>query len=487
MVFSSITFLTGFLPIVLLLYFLLPAKGRNSHRMRNTLLFVMSLIFYAWGEPVYVILMIISTFADYSFALYADRWNRLGNRKKARRAIYATVIFNLGMLGFFKYTDFLIGTVNGLLDLQIPLLELPLPIGISFYSFQTMSYTIDVFRGEAKPQKSPLDLGAYVALFPQLIAGPIVRYSTIAEQLQQRRENLDQFSDGFCRFIVGLGKKVLIANQVGYVFAQLSTPVLEAAGEVAAGTAAIAGGSISVAGAWLGITAYALQIYFDFSGYSDMAIGLGRMFGFEFCENFNYPYIAKSITDFWRRWHISLSSWFRDYVYIPLGGNRAGRFKQYRNLLVVWMLTGIWHGANWNYVLWGLYYALLLVLEKTFLGKWMNRLPSVLQHIYTLLLVLIGWVIFAMEDMTAMGIWFKAMFGGAELVDTQVMFYLKNYGAILLIGTAAAFPWWKRIQRQMENRAIGKVVQAVLWIGLFVLCLAFLVGDTYNPFLYFRF
>ena len=280
---------------------------------------------------------------------------------------------------------------------------------------------------------------------------------------------------------------VLIANQVGYVFAQLSTPVLEAAGEVAAGTAAIAGGSISVAGAWLGIAAYALQIYFDFSGYSDMAIGLGRMFGFEFCENFNYPYIAKSITDFWRRWHISLSSWFRDYVYIPLGGNRAGRFKQYRNLFVVWMLTGIWHGANWNYVLWGLYYALLLVLEKAFLGKWMNRLPSVLQHIYTLLLVLIGWVIFAMEDMTAMGIWFKAMFGGAELVDTQVMFYLKNYGAILLIGTAAAFPWWKRIQRQMENRAVGKVVQAVLWIGLFVLCLAFLVGDTYNPFLYFRF
>ena len=483
MVFSSITFLPGFLPIVLLLYFILPVKGRNSHRMRNTLLFVMSLIFYAWGEPIYVVLMMISTFADYSFALYAVRWNRLGNRKKARRAVYATVVFNLGMLGFFKYTDFLIGVVNGLLDLQIPLLNLPLPIGISFYSFQTMSYTIDVFRGEAKPQHNPLDLGAYVALFPQLIAGPIVRYSTIADQLQNRKESVDSFSDGFCRFIVGLGKKVLIANQVGYIFTQLSTPVM-AAGAAAAGSAA---GSISVAGAWLGIVAYALQIYFDFSGYSDMAIGLGRMFGFKFLENFNYPYIARSITDFWRRWHISMSSWFRDYVYIPLGGNRTGKFKQYRNLLVVWLLTGIWHGANWNFILWGLYYAVLLMAEKAFLGKVVRKLPVVFQHLYAMFLVLIGWVIFSMEDLGAMRLWLNAMFGGAELVDAQAIFYLKNYGTCLLIGIAAAFPWWKRLQQKAQEHTVGKAAQTVLWIVLFVMCLAFLVSDTYNPFLYFRF
>ncbi len=476
MVFSSITFLTGFLPIVLVLYYLLPAKGRNSHRMRNTLLFVMSLLFYAWGEPIYVILMIISTFADYSFALYADHWNQKGDRRRARRAVYATVIFNLGMLGFFKYTDFIIGSINGLLGSDIPLLELPLPIGISFYSFQTMSYTIDVYRGEAKPQKSPLDLGAYVALFPQLIAGPIVRYSTIAEQMQGRRESLDRFSDGFCRFIVGLGKKVLIANQVGYVFSQLS-----AAANSSAGT------TLSVVGAWLGIIAFALQIYFDFSGYSDMAIGLGRMFGFEFLENFNYPYIAKSITDFWRRWHISLSSWFRDYVYIPLGGNRVGRFKQYRNLLVVWLLTGIWHGANWNFVLWGLYYAVLLMVEKAFLGKWIQKLPSVLQHAYALLLVLIGWAVFAIEDLGLILIWLQTMFAGDIWIDQQALFYLKNYAAVLLVGIAAAFPWWKGLLEKAKNGKALQVVQAVFWIGLFVLSIAFLVSDTYNPFLYFRF
>lgn len=474
MVFSSITFLTGFLPIVLVLYYLLPAKGRNSHRMRNTLLFVMSLLFYAWGEPIYVILMIISTFTDYGFALYAERWNQRGDHRRARRAVYATVIFNLGMLGFFKYTDFIIGSLNGIFKLDIPLLNLPLPIGISFYSFQTMSYTIDVFRGEAKPQKSPLDLGAYVALFPQLIAGPIVRYSTIAEQLEERRETLDRFSDGFCRFIIGLGKKVLIANQVGYVYTQLST-------------ASLSGGSLSVLGAWLGIIAFALQIYFDFSGYSDMAIGLGRMFGFEFLENFNYPYVAKSITDFWRRWHISLSSWFRDYVYIPLGGNRVGRFKQYRNLLVVWLLTGIWHGANWNYVLWGLYYAVLLMVEKAFLGRWIQKLPAVLQHMYTLLLVLIGWVIFAIEDLGLMLKWLQTMFAGGVWIDHQAIFYLKNYASCLLIGIAASFPWWRGLLEKVKNSKVLQVGQAVLWICLFGMCLAFLVSDTYNPFLYFRF
>lgn len=472
MVFSSVTFLTGFLPMVLLLYYVLPKRGKHPMRIRNTLLFLASLVFYAWGEPVYVILMLISTFADYAFALYADCWNQKGDRRRARRGVYASVLVNLGMLGFFKYTDFIIGSLNGLLGCEIPLLHLPLPIGISFYSFQTLSYTIGVYRGEARPQRSPLDLGAYVALFPQLIAGPIVRYSTVAEQLQERKESLDSFSDGFCRFIVGLGKKVLLANQVGYVFAQLS-----------------ASPRPSVAGAWLGALAFGLQIYFDFSGYSDMAIGLGRMFGFEFLENFNYPYIARSITDFWRRWHISLSSWFRDYVYIPLGGNRGGRAKQYRNLLIVWLLTGIWHGASWNYVLWGLYYAVLLVAEKALLGKWLVRLPSALQHLYTLLLVLVGWVIFAFEDLSQMGLWLQTMFGlgGGALIDRQTLFYLKNYAACILLAIAASFPWWKSLLEKVRSSRALQTVQAVLWLALFVLSIAFLVSDTYNPFLYFRF
>lgn len=467
MVFSSLTFLLGFLPVVFLIYYLFPKSGRN------TFLFLASLVFYAWGEPVYVILMLLSTAADYSFALYADHWNQKGDHRKARRAVYATVIFNLGMLGFFKYTDFLIGNLNSLLGCQIPLLKLPLPIGISFYSFQTMSYTIDVYRGDAKPQKSPLDLGAYVALFPQLIAGPIVRYSTVADQLNNRKETFDQFSEGFCRFIIGLGKKVMLANQVGIIFTELSQVPAQ---------------QLSVCGAWLGTIAYTLQIYFDFSGYSDMAIGLGKMLGFEFPENFRYPYAARSITDFWRRWHISLSSWFRDYVYIPLGGNRKGTFKTYRNLLIVWFLTGFWHGANWNFILWGLYYALLLMAEKAFLGKWLQQCPRWLQHVYTLLLVMIGWVFFAIEDIGTAGLWLKAMFGGcAAIWDSAAWYYARNYGCALVIAAAAAFPWWRSLLQKVQNSRILSVVQTALWIGLFGLCLAFLISDTYNPFLYFRF
>lgn len=468
MVFSSVTFLLGFLPLVLLGYYMMPKKARNCF------LFLVSLIFYAWGEPIYVILMLVSTLADYSFALYAYRHNQRGERKKARRAVYATVLFNLGALCFFKYTDFILETVNQLMGLQLPLLHLPLPIGISFYSFQTMSYTIDVYRGDAEPQKNPLDLGAYVALFPQLIAGPIVRYSTIAEQLNHRSETLDKLSDGMCRFVIGLGKKVLIANQVGIVFTKLSqTPI----------------GNLSVAGAWLGAFAFMLQIYFDFSGYSDMAIGLGKMFGFDFLENFRYPYIARSITDFWRRWHISLSSWFRDYVYIPLGGNRGSKFQRYRNLFVVWLLTGIWHGASWNYVLWGLYYAVLLMIEKAFLGKLIDRLPALFQHVYTLLFVLIGWVIFSLEDLGVLGYWLKTMFGfgNAALVNDSALFYLKNYAFSLITGILAAFPWWKGWLARWEKNQWVQILQGVLWIGLFVVCLAFLVSDTYNPFLYFRF
>ena len=471
MVFSSITFLLGYLPIVLAIYYLSPRK------VRNYFLFFASLLFYAWGEPVYVVIMILSTVADYSFALYADYYNQKGDHKKARRAIYATVIFNLGALGFFKYTDFILGALNGAFHWNIPLLGLPLPIGISFYSFQTMSYTIDVYRGEAKPQKNVLDLGAYVALFPQLIAGPIVRYTTIEHQLNHRKENLDQFSQGVCRFITGLGKKVLIANQVGVVFAQISQ---------------VAPGELSVLSTWLGAIAYSLQIYFDFSGYSDMAIGLGKMLGFDFLENFNYPYIAKSITDFWRRWHISLSTWFRDYVYIPLGGNRKGLKKQYRNIFIVWMLTGIWHGANWNYIIWGLYYAILLMLEKAFLGKWIAKLPSAFQHVYTLLLVVISWVIFSIEDLSLLGSWLQTMFSlnGAPLVSTDALFYLKNYATVIVFGIIASLPWKPVLQRRLAGaggQRLIRVAQPVLLVGLFTICMAFLVSDTYNPFLYFRF
>ncbi len=465
MVFSSVTFILGYLPLVLILYYLAPRRARNG------ILFLLSLLFYAWGEPVYVILMLISTAADYSFALYADRWNQKGKHKKARRAIYATVIFNLGMLGFFKYTDFLIGTMNSVLGTELPLLNLPLPIGISFYSFQTMSYTIDVYRGEAKPQKSPLDLGAYVALFPQLIAGPIVRYTTIAHELNHRQESWDQVSEGLSRFMIGLGKKVLIANQVGQVFAALTASGAE---------------ELSILSAWLGAVCFALQIYFDFSGYSDMAIGLGKMLGFNFLENFNYPYIAKSITDFWRRWHISLSSWFRDYVYIPLGGNRKGKRKQYRNIFIVWLLTGIWHGAGWNFVIWGLYYAAWLLLEKALLGRYLTKLPKILQHAYALLIVLIGWVIFSIEDLAMMKLWLQTMFGlsGAPLLSKGALFYLKNYGICIIMGMVASIPWHKKWHWKETKLA---VLENVIWIGLFIICMAFLVSDTYNPFLYFRF
>lgn len=465
MVFSSVTFILGYLPLALILYYIAPRRARNG------ILFLLSLLFYAWGEPIYVILMLISTAADYSFALYADRWNQKGDHKKARRAVYATVIFNLGMLGFFKYTDFMIGTVNSIWGADLPLLNLPLPIGISFYSFQTMSYTIDVYRGEAKPQKNPMDLGAYVALFPQLIAGPIVRYTTIAHELNHRKESWDQVSEGLSRFMIGLGKKVLIANQVGQVFA-----VLSAAGQE----------ELSILAAWIGAICFALQIYFDFSGYSDMAIGLGKMLGFNFLENFNYPYVARSITDFWRRWHISLSSWFRDYVYIPLGGNRKGKRKQYRNIFIVWLLTGIWHGAGWNFVIWGFYYAVWLLLEKAVLSRYLDKLPRICQHVYTLLVVLIGWVIFSIEDLSMMKLWLQTMFGlnGASLLSKGALFYLKNYGICIMMGIAASIPWYKKWRWNDQKRG---VLQSIALIGLFVICMAFLVSDTYNPFLYFRF
>ena len=474
MVFSSIMFLFRYLPIVLAFYFLTPK------RLRNTVLFLASLFFYAWGEPVYVGLMLFSTLVDYTHGRLVYKLKQKHETGKARLVVASSVGINLALLGFFKYADFLIGNLNMLPGIDIPLLKLTLPIGISFYTFQTMSYTIDIYRGEALPQRSMISFGAYVALFPQLIAGPIVQYHTVAEELEEREETADEFAAGVMRFVSGLGKKVLLANNIGLLWDAVR--VREA-------------GELPVLLAWLGITAYSFQIYFDFSGYSDMAIGLGRMFGFHFPENFNYPYISRSITEFWRRWHISLGSWFRSYVYIPLGGNRRGLWIQLRNIAVVWLLTGIWHGASWNFLVWGAYFGILLILEKLF---WLDFLEKhrILSHIYTILLVWTGWAFFAFDDMGMAIQYLKAMAGGcsAGLVNRETLYLLFNYAGMLAILIPAATPypglWLGKLQSRLalrEKTRILAVLQLSFVALVFLLSTAYLVDATYNPFLYFRF
>lgn len=469
MVFSSLLFMFRFLPIVLILYFLAPKK------LKNGILFLASLVFYAWGEPVYVLLMLFSTVVDYFHGYMTARFKEQGKMGLAKLMVLFSMIVNLGLLGFFKYSDFLIGNVNQLFGTALPYLNLALPIGISFYTFQTMSYTIDIYRGDAPVQKNIISFGAYVALFPQLIAGPIVRYSTIAEQLNHRRESVDGFSDGIMRFTAGLGKKVLLANNIGLLWELIRDMPLD---------------GLPVLTAWLGALAFAFQIYFDFSGYSDMAIGLGRMFGFHFLENFNYPYESKSITEFWRRWHISLGTWFREYVYIPLGGNRKGMAKQIRNIMAVWLLTGFWHGASWNFVLWGLYFGIILMAEKMFLLRILNRLPAWLQRVYTLVLVLVSWVIFAHDSVMQGLSYLKVMFGmgNTAFMNQETMYLLINYGIMLVLLMLAAthFPkkWAELMLKKPELREISAVcfVLAVLLIST-----AYLVDASYNPFLYFRF
>ncbi|MDO4632733.1 MAG: MBOAT family O-acyltransferase [Eubacteriales bacterium] len=471
MVFSSLLFLFRFLPVVLILYYMLP------QRCRNYVLLLCSLFFYAWGEPKYVLLMLTSITVDYVVARQIERSRRNGNR--GRGWLLVSVIYNLSVLGFFKYTDFLIGTVNTLFHTSIPLTGIPLPIGISFFTFQTMSYTIDVYRGMTTAQKNWFSYGTYVSMFPQLIAGPIVQYKTIADQLQHREETSDTFAEGIARFMAGLGKKVLLANNIGVLWDTVSTMEL---------------GTLPAATAWLGAAAYTLQIYFDFSGYSDMAIGLGEMFGFRFLENFNYPYTSKSITEFWRRWHISLGAWFREYVYIPLGGNRHGVLKQIRNLAVVWILTGIWHGASWNFVLWGIYYGMLLILEKFLLKRLLEKLPGWLRQCYTLLLVVLGWVIFAFDDLKNVIVYLKAMFGGTGVgfADATTIYLLYNYAVLLVICILGAGTLPKRAASGLVNRLkADSSLQVILRLGLyaviFLLSTAYLVNATYNPFLYFRF
>ena len=473
MIFSSLLFLFRFLPAVLVLYYLAPRP------LRNLVLLLCSLVFYAWGEPVYIILMIVSILVSYTGGILVDRFKTQGKRRAARAALLGSSVVSLSLLGFFKYADFLIGTVDSLTGAGINLLKIALPIGISFYTFQTMSYTIDVYRGEAKVQKNLISFGAYVTMFPQLIAGPIVQYKTIDRQLRTRKETAGQFAYGIHRFMIGLGKKVLLANNAGALWDTVSS---------------MEHTQIPVAMSWMGLAAYTFQLYFDFSAYSDMAIGLGHMFGFRFLENFNYPYISKSITEFWRRWHISLSTWFRDYVYIPLGGNRVGVWKHIRNILVVWMLTGIWHGASWNFVLWGLYYGVLLLIEKFVLGKYLKKLPGVFQHIYCMFFVMLGWNLFVFDDMSA-GISFaRALFGtyGAGFCSRETLYLLYNNAVLLVLLILGSTQLPARAGNWICAKLRGKetlltIVKNVFYVGIFLLSVAWLVDASYNPFLYFRF
>ncbi len=467
MVFSSLLFLFRFLPLALLVYYAVP-KG-----WRNLVLFISSLIFYAWGEPVYVGLILFSTLVDYTAGRITAYFKEKGNQKCAKGAVLGSVCVNLALLGFFKYADFFARALQAACSIDVPEPGLALPVGISFYTFQTMSYTVDVYRGDARVQKNFIAFGAYVALFPQLIAGPIIRYKTVAEQLNERSESVNLFFQGILRFTVGLGKKVLLANQIGMVWQEAAAFGLD---------------SLSTASAWIGIAAFTFQIYFDFSGYSDMAIGLGKMFGFTFTENFDYPYESKSITEFWRRWHISLGTWFKEYVYIPLGGNRKGPFCQMVNIGVVWFLTGLWHGANWKFVLWGAYYGLLLVMEKFLWKPVLTKLPAWAGHIYTMLAVMVGWSLFAWQDMRdGMG-YLAALFfrSKAGLWDSQAAYlFLSNAGLFLAAAVGATSICRRAAAKESPAR---RDAIAVLYVAvIFTACLAMLVNSSYNPFLYFRF
>ena len=468
MLFSSIVFLFTFLPAVVILYYLLPV------RFRNVILLLASLVFYAWGEPVYLFLMLLSILFNYFSGL--DIARNLQDKRAAKRSLVFNLIINLAVLGFFKYEGFVLDTLNGILPVHISYHALPLPIGISFYTFQILSYIIDVYRGNVKVQTNLPNFALYVTMFPQLIAGPIVQYADVDEQLASREVSRTKFEEGSMYFIRGLAKKVLLANTSGMIFTEVS---------------GLAKGNIAVMTAWLGAFAYMFQIYFDFSGYSDMAIGLGKMFGFEFNMNFNYPYVSKSITEFWRRWHISLSSWFRDYVYIPLGGNRVSKIKHIRNLLIVWFLTGLWHGAAWNFVAWGLYYGVILIIEKYLLSPVLDRLPDVVRHIYSIVLVVIGWVLFFSSSFGQAADYIRVMFGaGAHgFADRESMYLLTSnliLWLILIFGSTPLvhFRYEHMLRTKKWNTTI---INSVVYVALFIVCIAYLVTETYNPFLYFRF
>lgn len=459
-----------FLPVVIAAYFLCP------RRLRNIVLLVSSLFFYAWGEPVYILIMLFSTGFDFMNGLLLERFDNMQKYKAKKTVIILSVVVNIGILCFFKYTDFVITNINELTGSAIGLLQIALPIGISFYTFQTLSYTIDVYWGRVKAQHNLLDFATYISMFPQLIAGPIVRYSDVEHEIHFRKTDLTMVVQGAQRFLLGLGKKVLLANQIGMVWNDISSM-----------------GQLNTSLAWLGAIAYTFQIYFDFSGYSDMAIGLGKIFGFKFPENFIYPYQSTSITEFWRRWHITLSSWFREYVYIPLGGNRKGFPRQIFNLFIVWGLTGLWHGAGWNFILWGLYFFVILIVEKSFLLKLFEKCPVFIRHIYSVLLIVISWVIFATPDLSTAGEFLKAMFGIGVSAGGGMAGYMWKTHAVLIIILALGSTQLPKI---LWRAGLKKIFAKAKWrmLSLNILCLivlflslAFLVGDTYNPFLYFRF
>ncbi len=464
MLFSSITFLYYFLPCVLILYLIVPKQ------LKNFVLMVSSLLFYAWGEPKYIILMAVSIACGYGSGLLIEKFR---GKVGAKIVLWIFTVICLGLLGYFKYADFFIENFNAVTGLSVQLLQLALPIGISFYTFQILSYAIDVYRGEVAAQRNPISLAAYVALFPQLIAGPIVRYADVAAQLNERTHTLSKTAQGIRRFMIGLSKKIFIANILGELCAEWGSTT-----------------DNSVLFCWMYAIAYSLQIYFDFSGYSDMAIGLGKLFGFDFLENFNYPYISKSITEFWRRWHMSLGTWFRDYVYIPLGGNRGSKLMWLRNILIVWLLTGFWHGAAWNFIIWGLYFAVFLVAEKLFLLKYLKK-SKILSHIYVLVLVVISFVIFGAADMGQALLCLKGMAGlnGLPLVSAEAVYYLRSYGLIFLLAFVGATPLPKLAASALQKKAdtLVGILEPCLLAVLLLMTTSYLVNGSFNPFLYFRF
>lgn len=470
MVFSGFVFLLVFLPVVLVLYYICPRF------LRNAVLLLASLVFYAWGEPIYVLLMLGSIVLNYIFGLFIGTAKKHDNVILSKVFLVCDIILNLVPLCFFKYTDFAINTINSVSGAGLATLGIALPIGISFYTFQTMSYTIDVYKGVVKPQVNILNFATYVALFPQLIAGPIVQYKTVEAELSGRRESIADFSYGVYRFSIGLAKKVLLANQAGAVFDAISNST-----------------NLSTAGAWLGALMYTFQIYFDFSGYSDMAIGLGRMFGFHFLENFDHPYISRSVTEFWRRWHISLGTWFREYVYIPLGGNRHGLGRQMINILIVWALTGLWHGAGFNFILWGLYYGILLLIEKTFMLKVWNKIPRFFGMIFTFFVAIIGWTIFAITDMNELLNYLKIMFFGAELCNSTAVYYFTENMILLVVLVLCSLDFSKIFKKifmvkEGAEENIALVIARSIWMVLMLaVSITFLAAGSYNPFLYFRF
>ncbi len=468
MVFSSLTFLYVFLPIVLIAYYLVPM------RLKNIVIFISGVLFFAWGEPVYVLLMLFTTVVDYTAGRLIDKFD---DRPKLRTVfLLMSVVIDLGLLATFKYSSFLIQNINELFGTQIVDPQLPLPIGISFYTFQSMSYSIDMYMRNIKVQKSLINYISYVSLFPQIVAGPIVRYQDVADEIDHRSITTSKVSQGIGIFLLGLGKKVLIANNIGALWTTVKATDIS---------------QLSTLTAWLGILAFTFQIYFDFSGYSDMAVGLGKMLGFEFPQNFNYPYLSRSVSEFWRRWHITLGTWFRCYVYIPLGGNRKGKLTTLRNLLIVWLLTGLWHGASWNFIVWGLYFGVLIIMERLFLGKLLEKLPAVLSTAYSFLLVVIGWVIFEIDSIPKILSYLKVMFFGSSvgIIDSKSIYYLASYAIIFLICIIGSTDYPKKLAEKLQNRhpILVSGIYPIYQAALMAASTAYLVFATYNPFLYFRF